>query len=135
MMCSAFTPGFRYDKSITKLFGIVYCPSTMYSVKLSLQKKTFQSLDRSDYHCPQSASTCQLLNNPSEEQTNSIFLKFRQGIIVFEETQKSTQDVIEDVLCLTCPKEKCVYLSTKKVSIFFRPQNVLSLLSRAEYSF
>ena len=39
-----------------------------------------------------------------------LFLKLGQGIQVFEETQKSNQDVIGDVYCPICPMEKCVLL-------------------------
>ena len=50
-MCSAITPGSRYDKSLSKLFGNVCCPSTMCSDVLSVHKKVLQSLSRSDYQC------------------------------------------------------------------------------------
>ena len=67
--------------------------------KLCLHKKTFQSLGRSDYQCPQCASVCQVRNNPFEDQTNSLFLSFVPGVYIFEETPKSIQDVIGDVNC------------------------------------
>ena len=34
-----------------------------------------------------------------EDQTNSIFLSFSQGVYIYEESPKSIQDVIEDVFC------------------------------------
>ena len=61
-MCSSFTPGFGYDNSTIILIGDVYCPNTKNSGRLCLHKKTFQSLGRSDYRCPQCGSVCQVLN-------------------------------------------------------------------------
>ena len=90
----------------------------MCSGILYVHKKTFQSLGRSDCQCPQRTSTCQMREIPFDERTNSFFLRFGQGIYIFEETQKSIQDVIGDVHCPICPNEKCVYLSTNKNSSF-----------------
>ena len=61
-MCSAFIPDCGYDKSTFILIGDVYCPNTKCLGKLCLQKKTFHSLSRSDYQCPQCASVCQVRN-------------------------------------------------------------------------
>ena len=58
-MCSAFTPDCGSDKSTIILIEDVYCPVTKCSCKLCLHKKTFQSLGRSDYQCPQKARVCQ----------------------------------------------------------------------------
>ena len=52
-MCSAFTPDCGYDKSTIILIGDVFCPNTKCLGKICLHKKTFQSLGRSDYQCPQ----------------------------------------------------------------------------------
>ena len=89
-MCSAFTRDCWYD---------VYCPNTKCSGKLCLHKKTFQSLGRSDYQCPQCASVCQVCIIPFEDQTNSSFLSFDQRVYIFDESPKSIQDVIGDVYC------------------------------------
>ena len=67
--------------------------------ELCLHKKNFQSLGRSDYQCPQCGSVCQVRNIPFEDQTNSFFLSFGQGVYIFEENLKSIQDVIGDVYC------------------------------------
>ena len=104
-MCSAFTPDCGYDNSTIILIGDVYCPNTKCLDKLCLHKKTFQSLGRSDYQCPQCASVCQVRNIPFEEQTNSFFLSLGQGVYIFEESPKSIQDVIGDVYC---PGEYCL---------------------------
>ena len=58
-----------YDKNAIIIIGDVYCPKTKCLGKLCLHKKTFQSLGRSDYQCPQCASVCQVRNNPFEDQT------------------------------------------------------------------
>ena len=109
-MCSAFTPDCRYDNSTIILIGDVYCPNTKCSGRLCLHKKTFQSLGRSDYQCPQCASVCQVRNIPFEEQRNSFFLSLGQGVYIFEERPKSVQDVIGDVYCpgkYCFNREKC----------------------------
>ena len=73
--------------------------------KLCLHKKTFESLGRSDYHCPHCASVCQVRNILSKDQRISFFLSFGQGVYIFEENPKSIQDVIGDVYC---PGEYCL---------------------------
>ena len=108
-MGSAFTPDFGYDNSTNILCGDVYCPNTKCSGKRCLHKKTFESLGRSDYQCPQGASVCQVRNNPFEDKKNS-FLLFGQGVYIFEQSPKSIQDVIGDVYCpgKNCSnREKC----------------------------
>ena len=96
-MCSVTDCG--YDNSTIILLGDVHCPNTKCSSRLCLHKKTFESLGRSDYQCPQCGSVCQVRNLPFEEQTNSFFLSLGQGVYVFEESSKSIQDVIGDVYC------------------------------------
>ena len=96
-MCSAFTPDCAYDKSAIIPIGDVYCPKCLG--KLCLHKKTFQSLGRSDYQCPQCGSVCQVRNIPFEEQIKSFFLSLGQRVYIFEERPKSVQEVIGDVYC------------------------------------
>ena len=55
---------FAYDNSTIILIGDVYCPNTMCSGRICLHKKTFQSLGRSDYQCPQCGSVRQVRNFP-----------------------------------------------------------------------
>ena len=108
-MCSAFTLDCGYDNSTIILIGHVSCPNTKCSGRLLL-KKTFQSLGRSDYQCPQCGSVCQVRNIPFEDQTNSFFLSLVQGLYIFEETPKSVQDVIADIYCpgkYCSNREKC----------------------------
>ena len=109
-MCSAFTPDCGYGYSTIILIGDVYCPNTKCSGRLCLHKKTFQSLGRSDYQCPQCGSACQVRNIPFENQRNSFFLSLGQGVYIFEENPKSVQDVIGDVYCpgkCCFNREKC----------------------------
>ena len=93
-----------YDNSTTILIGDVYCPNIKCSGRLCLHKKTFESLGRSDYQCPQCGSLCQVRNIPFEEQT-FLFLSLGQGVYVFEERPKSVQEVIGDVYC---PGKHCL---------------------------
>ena len=103
--CSAFTHDCGYDNSIIIVIGDVFCPNTKCLGKLCLHKKTFQSLGRGDYQCPQRASVCQVRNTPSEDQANSFFLSLGQGVYIFEENPKSIQVIIGDVFC---PGEYCL---------------------------
>ena len=98
-MCSAFTPDCGFENSTIILIGDVYFPNTKCLGKICLHKKTFQSLDRSDYHCPQCGSVCQVRNIPFEEQINFFSLSFGQGVYISEERPKSIQEVIGDVYC------------------------------------
>ena len=94
-----------YDNSAIIIIGDVYCPNTKCLGKLCLHKKTFQSLARSKYHCPQCGSVCQVRNILFEEQINSFFLSLGPGVNIFEERPKSVQEVIGDVYC---PGEFCL---------------------------
>ena len=98
-MSSAFTRDCGNDNSTNFLIGDVYCPKTKCSGKNCLHKKTFQSLCRSDYQCPQCESVCLVHNISFEDQTNSFVLSFGQGVYNLEESPKSVQVVIEDVYC------------------------------------
>ena len=109
-MCSAFTPDCGYDNSTIILIGDVYCPNTKCSGRICLHKKTFQFLGRSDYQCPQCASVRQVRNIPFEDQINSFFLSFGQGVQIVGESPKAVQDVIGDFQCpgkYCSNREKC----------------------------
>ena len=120
-MCRAFTPDCGYDNSTILLIGDVYCPKTNCSGRFCLHKKTFQSLGRSEYQCPQCASLCQVRNIPFEDQRISFLLSLGQGVYIFEESPKSVQDAIGDVYCpakYCCNREKCEsfggYVTTRR---------------------
>ena len=102
-MCSV--TNCAYDNSTIILIGDVYCPNTKCSGKLCQHKKTFQSLGRSDYQCPQCGSVCQVRNILFEEQVNSFFLSLGPGVYIYEERPKSVQEVIGDVYC---PAKSCL---------------------------
>ena len=85
-MCSV--TNCAYDNSTIILIGDVSCPNTNCSGKLCQHKKTFQSLGRSDYQCPQCGSVCQVRNIPFEEQVNSFFLSLGPWVYIFEERPK-----------------------------------------------
>ena len=69
-MCGTISPFYCCDNSLIKSFVNVYCPNTM-RLGIFFSQKVSQSLDRSDYQCPQIKSTCQVRNTPCEEQINS----------------------------------------------------------------
>ena len=69
-----------YDNSTIILIGDVYCPNTKCSGRICLHKKTFQSLGRSDYQCPQCGSVCQVRNILFEEQLNSVLLSLSRSL-------------------------------------------------------
>ena len=109
-MSSTFTPDCGCENSTIVLIGDVYCPNTESPGKLCLHRKTFESLGRSYYQCPQCASVYQVRNVPFEDQTNSFFLPFGQGVYIFQESPQSIQDVIGDVYCpgkYCSNREKC----------------------------
>ena len=95
MMWSAFNRGCGYDNSTNILIRDVYCPNTKCSGELCLHKKTFQSLGRSDYRCPQCESVCQMGNIPFEDQTNSLFLSFCQEVYIFERVRNQFKMLLE----------------------------------------
>ena len=99
-MCGAFTPDCGYDDSTITLIGDVYCPDTKCLGRLCLHKRTFESLGRSDYQCPQCRSVCQVRNFSFEDQTNSFFLSLGQGVYISEKNPNSIQDVNGDLYCL-----------------------------------
>ena len=103
-MCSAFTPDCGCDNSTIILIGHVYCPNTKCSGKACLHKKTFQSLSAESIINASNARLCQVRNIPFEDQTNSFFLSFGQGVYIFEESPKSIQDVGD----VYCPGEYCL---------------------------
>ena len=102
MMCSTDC---AYDNCTIILIGDVYGPNAKCLGKVCLHKKTFQSLGRSDYQCPQCGSVCQVRNIPFEKQIKSFFLSLAQGVYIFEERPKSVQEVIGDVYC---PAKSCL---------------------------
>ena len=112
-MCSTINPDSGYDNSPIILIGDVYCPNTKCLGKRCRHKKTFQSLGRSDYHCSQCGSVCQVRTIPFEEQTNSFFFSLGQGFYIFERP-KSIQEVIGEVYCpgkYCFNREKCESIS------------------------
>ena len=87
-ICSAFTLDCRYYSCDIDVIVNVWCPNTMCSEKNCGDKVIFQSLGSSDYQGPQYSSTHHVRNIPFKEQTSLFFLKFGQGVVNFEETQK-----------------------------------------------
>ena len=90
MMCSAFTPDCRYDKSVIKIIGNVYCPITLCSGLLCVLKRTSQSVSRSEY----SVLTAR---RPVRFTLKNKQNHFDRGIYNLEETQTSLQKSIGDV--------------------------------------
>ena len=111
-MCSAFTPDSDcgYENSTIILIGDVSCPNKKCSGRIRLHKKTFQSLGRSAYQCPQCGSVSQVRNFPLEDQRNPFFLTLGQGDYISEESPKPVQNGIGDVYCpgkYCSNREKC----------------------------
>ena len=88
-MFSALTLDCEYDNSTIILIGDVYCPNTKWLGKLCLHRKPFQYVNSDDYQRPQCACVCQLGNINFEDQTNSFFLSFGQGVYIFKGSPKS----------------------------------------------
>ena len=91
-MCST---DLAYDNSAIIIIGDVYCPNTKCLGKLCLHKKTFQSLGRSDYQCPQCGPVCQVRNIPFEDQTNSFSCRLVQGFTFLKRVPKQFKMLLE----------------------------------------
>ena len=119
-MCSAFTPDCGCNNSTIILIGDAYCPNTNCLGRPCLLKKNLQSLGRNDYQCPQCAAVCQVRNIPFEDQRNSFFLSFGQGVYIFEENPKSVQGVTGDVFCpgnYCSNKEECELCNNSEIQL------------------
>ena len=99
-MCSAFTPDCGYDNSSNILIGNVYCPETKCMGKLCLHKKTFQSLGRNDYQCPQCGSVCQVRNISFEEHRNSFFCRLVKGFTIIKRVHIQFKMLLEMCIVL-----------------------------------
>ena len=96
-MCSADC---AYDNSAINIIGDVYCPNTKCLPKLCLHKKTFRSLGRSDYQCPQCASVYQVRNIPFEDETNSFLCRLVQGFTFLKRVSKQFKMLLEMCIVL-----------------------------------
>ena len=107
-MCSAFTPDCGYNNSTINLIGDVFCLNTKCLGKLCLHKKTFQSLGRSDYQCPQCGSVCQVRDIPFEVQTNFFSCRLVKGFTFLKRAQKQFEMLLEMsiVLASIVPRER-----------------------------
>ena len=93
-MCSAFTPDCGYDNSTIILIGDVFCPNTKCLGKICLHKKTFQSLGRIDYQCPQCGSVCQVRIITFEHQT-IFFCRLVKGFTFLKRAQNQFKMLLE----------------------------------------
>ena len=94
-MCMAFILDCRYDNSIIKPIGRVFCANTVCSDILCLHKRTLRSLKNSEYHCPQCSFLSHVRNFPFKEQTMSFFLKFGPRICIFKRRGNQLKMVLE----------------------------------------
>ena len=114
-MYSAFIRDCGYDNSTNNLIGNVYCPNTKCSSRLCLHKKTFQSLGRSDYHCPPMRVCVPGAQNfLLKFKENPFFLSVGQGVYIFERAQNQLKMLLEMciVLASIVPTEKKTKLLT-----------------------
>ena len=93
------------------IFSLGTCVVQIQSVQLNFAgtKRVF-NLSAEAIINARNARLCQVCNNPFEDQKNSFFLSFGQGVYVFQETPESIQDVIGDVYCpgkYCSNREKC----------------------------
>ena len=107
-MCSAFNPDCGYDNSTIVLIGDVHCPNTKCSGRLCLHKKTFQSLGRSDYQCPQCGSVCQVRNILFEDQQIPFSCRLVKGLTFLKRLQYQFKMLFEMsiVLASIVPTER-----------------------------
>ena len=69
-MCGTISPFYCCDNSFIRSFVNVYCPNTM-CLGIFFSQKISQSIEGSDYQCPQFKSTCRVRKIPCEEQIKS----------------------------------------------------------------
>ena len=86
-MCSSSAPDCGYDNGTIILNGDVYCPNRKCSGKLCLHKKTFESLGRSGYQCPQCAFVCQVRNILFADQTILFSFRFAKKFTFLRESR------------------------------------------------
>ena len=105
----------KYDQSVINQIGKMYFWKAMCSGKRCVHKKTFQSLERSDFQYFQFASTCQIRTNPFEDRTKFFFKMRKQSIDNLEATQESIQDIVGDLYCPSMQKrKKCLHSDQQK---------------------
>ena len=87
--------------TIALIFSRGTCIVRIQSVRVNFAcTKSFFNLSAAAiFNVPQCASVCQVLNIPFEDQADSFFLSFGQGVHTFEKRSISIQDVIGDVYC------------------------------------
>ena len=93
-MCSVFTSDCGYENSFISLIGDVF-KNTKCSGEPCLHKKTFQSLGRSDYQCPQGACVCQVPNIPHDDQTVSYSCRLVKGFTFLKTGQNQLKMFLE----------------------------------------
>ena len=86
------------------LFGTCIVQLQYVRLIFACAKKLFNVLTQATNHVLNASPCVNLVIFPLGNK-QILFLKFGQGIYVFEETKVSTQGVIGDVYCLTCSDE------------------------------
>ena len=94
-MCSAFSPDRGHDNSTIILIGACIVQIQKVWVNSDCTKKTFQSLGRSVYQCPQCASVNQVRNILFEDQKYHFFLSFGQGFTLLKRAQNQFKMLLE----------------------------------------
>ena len=94
----------------------MYRPNELYYGKPCRQRKTNQSLGKSDSQCPYCTFTAQGRKFPFKAN-NFIFLEVWPKVFcLFENIQITIQEILRDVCCpgRFCSRQKCVYVHTWK---------------------
>ena len=88
--------------TIALLFSLGTCIVQLQNVrvKFACTKKTFQSLGRSEYQCPQCTSVFQKRNFPFEDQTNSFSSPLVKGLSFLKRLQNQFNRLLEMCIVL-----------------------------------
>ena len=96
-ICSAFTPEYQYDISNIKLLRNVLCQKTMCSGILCVHKICFNLSAEATLNVFNASPCVRCAVFPLRNQKTRFVSRFRQKIFIFEDLQKSFQDVIGEV--------------------------------------
>ena len=101
----------------------------MCSDILCMHKKTFQSLDKSDYQCPQCESMYQVRNIAFEQQTNSIFFEVWSRDLYFRRRKSQFKMLFEMCIAQHAQTESVFTFQPTKILVFTTVESAKAALT------
>ena len=110
-MFITINPDSWYENSKSKFIGNVHCPNQIIFGKIYLQKKTFESLNRSDHQFLNANSSVESTKNAKKRQNDSIHLMCNQGIFIFGKHKNQIKIILMISFVLTgIVEDKSLYM-------------------------